>query len=243
MNSSALEPAARADPSGSERPRKHNLSPAEQQAAALSRLLANPDKEVRLPSRTKEKELRAPRETIKNVSGSSAGAGSGEFHVYKHARRREYERLKLLEDKAEKVSKGSDHDHDHKTLEKRVNLPSSLSVGWQDKASSSFLIEQAQKAASDDAKTNKNRAKRDKKKLAKERAKLAQASRSATDGAAGKLTHASKKRQGDGSQSQDTAPTAKKIKAAPGSEGLQFTRKQSDDSDSDTDRSNGEGTD
>jgi len=41
---------------------------------------------------------------MKSVSGSSAGAGSGEFHVYKHARRREYERIALMEQKAERVS-------------------------------------------------------------------------------------------------------------------------------------------
>ena len=40
---------------------------------------------------------------MKNVQGSSAGAGSGEFHVYKASRRREYERLKLLEDAMQKV--------------------------------------------------------------------------------------------------------------------------------------------
>lgn len=88
-----------------QRPKRHNLTPAEQQAAAVSRLLANPDREIKLPPASKEKELRAPREMIKNVTGSSAGAGSGEFHVYKHARRREYERVKLLEERAEKVSR------------------------------------------------------------------------------------------------------------------------------------------
>jgi Protein of unknown function (DUF1168) len=40
---------------------------------------------------------------MKNVQGSSAGAGSGEFHVYKASRRREYERLKALNDDAQKV--------------------------------------------------------------------------------------------------------------------------------------------
>ena len=35
---------------------------------------------------------------MKNVQGSSAGAGSGEFHVYKESRRREYERIQLMEE-------------------------------------------------------------------------------------------------------------------------------------------------
>ena len=41
---------------------------------------------------------------MKNVQGSSAGAGSGEFHVYKQNRRREYERLKIMDEKAQRVS-------------------------------------------------------------------------------------------------------------------------------------------
>lgn len=35
--------------------------------------------------------------------GSSAGAGSGEFHVYRHLRRKEYARQKHIQLKAEKV--------------------------------------------------------------------------------------------------------------------------------------------
>jgi len=36
--------------------------------------------------------------------GSSAGAGSGEFHVYRHLRRKEYARQKHIQVKAEKAS-------------------------------------------------------------------------------------------------------------------------------------------
>lgn len=36
--------------------------------------------------------------------GSSAGAGSGEFHVYRHLRRKEYARQKYMEEKARRVS-------------------------------------------------------------------------------------------------------------------------------------------
>ena len=55
------------------------------------------------PLHPEKKTIRASREMMKNVQGSSAGAGSGEFHVYKASRRREYERLKLLEDAMQKV--------------------------------------------------------------------------------------------------------------------------------------------
>jgi len=81
------------------------LTPTEKQALALSKLLSHPEREVNIPKlQSKDKTLRDPREMMKSVSGSSAGAGSGEFHVYKHARRREYERIALMEQKAERVS-------------------------------------------------------------------------------------------------------------------------------------------
>lgn len=82
---------------------KHALTPIEKQRNQIERLLKDPLKPAYIPSAPKSKSIRPPREMMKNVQGSSAGAGSGEFHVYKASRRREYERLKLLEDEAEKV--------------------------------------------------------------------------------------------------------------------------------------------
>ena len=69
----------------------------------LERLLKDPAKPAYVPPPPKEKTIRPPREMMKNVQGSSAGAGSGEFHVYKASRRREYERLKLMEEESQKV--------------------------------------------------------------------------------------------------------------------------------------------
>ena len=40
-----------------------------------------------------------------NCLGSSAGAGSGDFHVYRGVRRREYARQKFLDQEQKKVSK------------------------------------------------------------------------------------------------------------------------------------------
>lgn len=82
---------------------RHALTASESQRAQLDRLLKDPAKPVHIPQGPKEKTIRPPREMMKNVQGSSAGAGSGEFHVYKAARRREYERLKLMEETTQKV--------------------------------------------------------------------------------------------------------------------------------------------
>jgi hypothetical protein len=82
---------------------RHALSAVEQQRAQVEKLLKDPSKPAYIPPPPKEKTIRPAREMMKNVQGSSAGAGSGEFHVYKASRRREYERLKLLEESAQKV--------------------------------------------------------------------------------------------------------------------------------------------
>lgn len=53
------------------------------------------------------KSIREPKDILKNVTGSSAAAGSGEFHVYKNARRREAERVRFMETQAREVSRGT----------------------------------------------------------------------------------------------------------------------------------------
>jgi hypothetical protein len=82
---------------------KHALSASERQRAQLDKLLKDPAKPAFIPAAPKEKTLRPAREMMKNVQGSSAGAGSGEFHVYKASRRREYERLKMMEEESARV--------------------------------------------------------------------------------------------------------------------------------------------
>jgi len=87
----------------SRRPAKRRaLSPASAQAATLTALFAKPDREIHIPKPGAPKALPPPPEIVANVQGSSAGAGSGEFHVYKAARRREYERIRLMEEEVKR---------------------------------------------------------------------------------------------------------------------------------------------
>ena len=83
--------------------KRHAATPLDKQRVQLEKLLKDPSKPAYIPPPPKEKMIRPAREMMKNVQGSSAGAGSGEFHVYKAGRRREYERLKLMEDESKKV--------------------------------------------------------------------------------------------------------------------------------------------
>lgn len=104
------EPIPEAIPQSQQAPRSHSAvkrsapTPTGQQAILLASLFSKPDREIQLPpsssstALSKSHALPPPPEIVANVQGSSAGAGSGEFHVYKASRRREYERVKLMEE-------------------------------------------------------------------------------------------------------------------------------------------------
>ncbi|GAB1611017.1 PRKR-interacting protein 1 homolog [Argonauta hians] len=110
----------------------------ELQKIKLEKLMKNPEKEIVIPDSSKEWVPKLPPEFIRNVWGSSAGAGSGDFHVYRGVRRREYARQKFISEKADKDS--LDEIYHEKVLEN-------------------------QKAAEE--RTSKKRAKRQKKKMKK----------------------------------------------------------------------------
>jgi len=93
-----------ADPRSHRPLKRRALTPTTAQAASLTVLFSKPDTEIPIPSSTAviKSRIGAPPEIVANVQGSSAGAGSGEFHVYKASRRREYERVKAMDEEVER---------------------------------------------------------------------------------------------------------------------------------------------
>ncbi|CAG5048006.1 unnamed protein product [Parnassius apollo] len=84
------------------------------QRLKLEKLMKNPEKPVVIPEPPKQKTLPPPPDFVRNVMGSSAGAGSGEFHVYRHLRRKEYARQKFIQEKSEKEKLDEEY---HKKIE------------------------------------------------------------------------------------------------------------------------------
>lgn len=99
---------------------KFNPDPIQIQRKQLEQLLKNPNKPVKIPKGSAQKRtVSPPPEIVSNVPGSSAGAGSGEFYVYKKARRKEYERLKIFEEEAKEEEEQKEFEKQKWKNEKR----------------------------------------------------------------------------------------------------------------------------
>ncbi|KAJ4314774.1 hypothetical protein N0V84_008709 [Fusarium piperis] len=105
-----------ADPRSHRPTKKRALTPVSAQAASVDALFAKPDQNIHIPgplsSSTSGVSRAAPPEIVTNVQGSSAGAGSGEFHVYKASRRREYERLREMDEELRREKDADQFDKD-----------------------------------------------------------------------------------------------------------------------------------
>jgi len=74
------------------------------------------DKPVNIPEMVDKPKLKPPKDIVRNVQGSSAGAGSGEFHVYRAHRRREYTRLKVMEEETKKEEENLEFEAKMETI-------------------------------------------------------------------------------------------------------------------------------
>ncbi|KAJ5266945.1 hypothetical protein N7478_009753 [Penicillium angulare] len=130
-----------ADPRSKRPTKRRAVTPHSEHASEIKTLFKDPSKELRIPIAAKDRTvatLSAPPEIVTNVQGSSAGAGSGEFHVYKASRRREYERLRGMQEEVDKEKSDEQWEKEREEAKKK-----------------------------DEEKTDKNRRRREKKKAAR----------------------------------------------------------------------------
>uniref|UniRef100_A0A914XQJ2 PRKR-interacting protein 1 n=1 Tax=Plectus sambesii TaxID=2011161 RepID=A0A914XQJ2_9BILA len=83
----------------------------------LEKLERNIEKPVLIPERPIEKGPAPPPDFVRNVVGSSAAAGSADFHIFRNNRKRENDRLDWLE-KQDKKSK-MDEEYEERISEKQ----------------------------------------------------------------------------------------------------------------------------
>lgn len=151
-----------ADPRSHRPTKRRALTPRAGHASEVEALFTKPEKALAqlasLNNSLSKHASSAPPEIVANVQGSSAGAGSGEFHVYKASRRREYERLRAMDDEVR-----------------------------QEEEEKAFLERKAEQEKRDAEKTERNRAKRAKALARKGKGKGGKAPGAVGEGAKRKL--------------------------------------------------------
>ncbi|BAE60940.1 hypothetical protein BDV35DRAFT_363971 [Aspergillus flavus] len=111
-----------ADPRSKRPVKRRAVTAQSEQASQIESLFRDPAKEIKLPDSSKPRSsgsLPPPPEIVANVQGSSAGAGSGEFHVYKASRRREYERLRMMETEVSREKEDKDWEKQREEARRR----------------------------------------------------------------------------------------------------------------------------
>jgi len=155
------------------------------QRARLERLMKDPAKPVHIPQARKEKDVNKAPDFVYNVMGSSAGAGSGEFHVYRNIRRKEYERQRVLDERKNR-----------------------------DDLDDAFQIKREENIREAEERTAKKRAKRQKKKLnaKKNKQNKPKQAKPSKDEEASKEDSDSSENESEKDEEDKTEPTEKKSK-------------------------------
>ncbi|CCG82450.1 protein of unknown function [Taphrina deformans PYCC 5710] len=121
------------------------------QRQQLEYLESHPDRDHTAVPAPPSSGLAPPPDFVSSTQGSSAGAGSGEFHVYKASRRRELERLAEMD-----------------------------ALNREEKDQLAFERNRERTRREDEERTEKNRLKREKQRAAKQRAIQAEKEKKAT---------------------------------------------------------------
>ncbi|KAJ2882198.1 PRKR-interacting protein 1 [Coemansia aciculifera] len=100
--------------------RKPSNKASAKQRAHIEHLMQNIDKPIELPQSSNNRSLlKPPPEIVLNVKGSSAGAGSSDFHTYRELRRKEHLRIKLMEAEAAEDVLGEEFNRERESLKRQ----------------------------------------------------------------------------------------------------------------------------
>jgi hypothetical protein len=78
--------------------------PIEANKKQLDKLFSRIDRPIQFKDSNKKKGIQPPPDFVLNTQGSVAGAGSGEFHIYRSLRRKEQERLQFMDEEMKRVA-------------------------------------------------------------------------------------------------------------------------------------------